>query len=357
MTLEIATDDCWPPSGIGTFAKQTIEGLERAGHQMTRLSACRLSKLSGFTPLRPAAISAGLLNRRDLTFYSPGFYPPARWRGPTAVTVHDLQYLNPQANPSIARRRYFQRLVVPLLKRCDLIMTVSPESQDELAELLGPGHPVTVVGDGVDEIYFLEGKRSANVSAPEDRTEEESADVRFRLTYVGNWLTHKRADVLLAAAVEAGKHRPIELSMPDNPPRAIARQIERASGTVGSNLRLRLRPRLKTADLASHVASSDLLVLLSTHEGFGLTPLEAQAAKTPILVSEFRGARSRYGERGAHFLPVDAPVEAIAQKITDLADDSRLCRSTVEAGTANAESLRWPDVVARVERALTGIAP
>lgn len=123
-----------------------------------------------------------------------------------------------------------------------------------------------------------------------------------------------------------------------------------------TDLTVTIRHPLSAAGLADHVADRDLLVLLSRCEGFGLTPLEAQAARTPALVADFDGARRRLGDDGAHFVDLSADAEEIAWALVELASDRDRRRSTVEPGVRNAESHRWSDVIHRVEHALQGVA-
>ena len=350
----IATDDCWPDSGIGTFGEHVLAGLEARGHLLHRLHNEPVGPLARLTPLRPFIISTGLARSNTELFFTPGFYPPLLWRGKTAVTIHDLQYLDPEANHSTIRRFYFRFVLVPLIRRADVIITVSEESQDDLRLLLGPDANVVVVGDGVAEEYFEAGRQAKELT---DAHGEDDSDPRLRLTYVGNWLAHKRQGLMVDAAAEASKVIPIQLTIPDDAPPAIERMITAHRRNPATDINVIRRPKLHVASLAEHVADSDLLLLLSSHEGFGLTPIEAQAARTPVLVSRFRGAVSRFGHGGAHYVDLGADAEEIAARIIKLGDDQRLRRSTVSDGLANAETKRWTQVVDAVEKALLEAAP
>ena len=347
--LDVAVDDGWPTGGIGTFTQNVLGGLEELGHHLDRLHAGPLARLSPLTPLRPLTVSAGLNGGGDprRIFFSPGFYPPARWAGPKVVTVHDLQYLDRAANPSLARTIYFRRVLLPLIARCDRILTVSTESRDAIYEQLGDHSPVVVVGNGVDDNFFTAGASPKQDLAP--------TQVRFRLTYVGNWMPHKRTDLLVRAVTRAARAVPIELSLPPSPPPEIRAIATAALDNPATDLTVSIRQPLSPADLAAHVADQDLLVLLSRCEGFGLTPLEAQAARTPALVADFGGAKRRLGPDGAHFVDLAADARDIAAVLTDLAPDQTRLSSTVPAGLRNAEGYRWRDVVHRVEGALVDL--
>ncbi len=333
-------DDLWEESGIGTFGHHVLGGLEQLGHVVHRLSPS-VGAWQNLTPARPALLAAALRRSDATTFFSPGFYPPIGWSGPKIVTVHDLQYLDPRVTPNAAKRLYFRRLLVPALARCDALLTVSAESAEALRAHV-PGNPdITVVGEGIESAFF---------NARRDRAQGET----FRVIYVGNWLSHKRVDVIIracAAAAVAGRR--IELSLPGQPPAAMATLLrETASATFG----IHLRDRLGVADLAAEIASHDLLVLASRTEGFGLTPLEAQAAGVPVLVSDFAGARSRFGRDAAHYVDPLAEPAALARRITSLAHDEAELTSTIGAGLQNANRHQWTDVADRVSRVLARVA-
>jgi glycosyltransferase involved in cell wall biosynthesis len=101
-------------------------------------------------------------------------------------------------------------------------------------------------------------------------------------------------------------------------------------------LRLGIKERVvfypSLADTADALALIDIFVLPSLQEGLGLGILEAQAAGKPVVASDIGGigAIIRQGENG--FLTPPKDVARLAEAISKLLDDGRLCRQLGERG-------------------------
>jgi glycosyltransferase involved in cell wall biosynthesis len=71
-------------------------------------------------------------------------------------------------------------------------------------------------------------------------------------------------------------------------------------------------PVLSEADKSALLAASDLLVLPSTREAFGIVFLEAWAAGSTVLGADIPAAREAIGDAGTTFRP-DDPVDLAAR--------------------------------------------
>jgi glycosyltransferase involved in cell wall biosynthesis len=74
-------------------------------------------------------------------------------------------------------------------------------------------------------------------------------------------------------------------------------------------------PRRTCAALYS---GAEVLVQWSLHEGFGLTPLEAMACGTPVVISD-GGALPEVAGEAAMVVPLDAGPEGLAGALRELA--------------------------------------
>ena len=78
------------------------------------------------------------------------FMAPLGWERRTVVTVHDLHYLDLKVD-NAGHERYFRRVIVPQLRRCRRVLTVSDHSAAELHDVLGDAGAeradIVVVGD------------------------------------------------------------------------------------------------------------------------------------------------------------------------------------------------------------------
>ncbi|HXW32797.1 MAG TPA: glycosyltransferase family 1 protein, partial [Acidimicrobiales bacterium] len=102
---------------------------------------------------------------------------------------------------------------------------------------------------------------------------------------------------------------------------------------------------VESASLAALYRRARLLAFVPLLEGFGLPPLEAMTAGTPVVSSPVPSI----GEAALVVDPRD--VDAIAEGIVRLASDSELRRQLIAAGVARAASFTWAET-ARLHRQL-----
>jgi alpha-1,3-rhamnosyl/mannosyltransferase len=96
---------------------------------------------------------------------------------------------------------------------------------------------------------------------------------------------------------------------------------------------------VSAADLPVLLAAARALVHPSKYEGFGLTPLEAMAAGTPVLAANTGALPEVVGDAGVLLPPDD--VEAWSKAMTQVHDDDDLRRAMVERGRAWSERFTW----------------
>jgi glycosyltransferase involved in cell wall biosynthesis len=92
------------------------------------------------------------------------------------------------------------------------------------------------------------------------------------------------------------------------------------------------------------MAAAGIFCYPSLYEGFGLPPLEAMAAKAPVLAGDYSAAREVLGEGALLVDPLD--VEAMADGLLHLADPEA-ARSLAFAGRAQAAGFTWLDTARR----------
>ena len=81
--------------------------------------------------------------------------------------------------------------------------------------------------------------------------------------------------------------------------------------------------------------SCDLLVFVSTYEGFGLPILEAQAVGRPVITSNMSPMREISGQGALLVDPMD--ITAIRDGITKILSDAGLRETLIQSGLSNAE--------------------
>jgi glycosyltransferase involved in cell wall biosynthesis len=280
----------------------------------------RIEKLAGetdlvhvLTPAVPVATSAALV-----------------------VTVHDLLPLRfPSWYP--ARQRWlFGRALRQAAADAACVIVPSRAVAADLADATDiDGSRVTVILEGVDAV-FRRAVSEVEVAAVCARHRIRPG--RFFL-FVGsvsgrkNLATALRA---LAAFRAAGPDIPLVVAGPRG---RGADEFDAEIARLRLQNAVRVTGWVSAADLPVLFASALALVHPSKYEGFGLTPLEAMAAGTPVLAANTGALPEVVGDAGMLLEPnaVDAWAEAMRQ----VAEDDGLRRSMIERGRAWTERFTW----------------
>ena len=154
---------------------------------------------------------------------------------------------------------------------------------------------VHVVSPGVDLYTFTPGDGRSAARAIVGQPQEALV-----VSFVGRIQPHKGPEVLIRAASELVKHSPILRH------KLIVNVIGGASGAnteevdrlkelttwLGIDDVVRFAPPVSRADLPQWYRASDLVVVPSYSESFGLVALEAQACGTPVVATAVGGLRT-----------------------------------------------------------------
>jgi teichuronic acid biosynthesis glycosyltransferase TuaC len=160
--------------------------------------------------------------------------------------------------------------------RADGLVTVSSALRQRLIDLGTPAERVRVLRNGVDLALFQPSDRAA--------ARRELGLTGPTLLAVGNLVALKRHALMIEAlALVPQAHLVI---VGEGPEGAAISRLARERGVAE---RIRLLGRLPQQRLAPIYAAVDLLLLVSTHEGWPNVLLESMACGTPVIVSDFAG--------------------------------------------------------------------
>ncbi len=285
-------------------------------------------------PLAVSRINADLL-------YAPYFSLPLVTHARTVVTIHDLiPLLLPEYAPSAPFKAYF-KLVSAATRRADAIVTDSRHSAADIARHLGvPPDKIHIVPLGVD----------ARFTHAHDA--EELARLRARLglperfmLYLGGVDPRKNVSVLLRALRVLRDHgekiAPLTIVAPQGGRFADPRDEAAQLGVMSDALFL---DWIADEDKAALYAAATAFVFPSRYEGFGLTPLEAMAAGTPVLCSRASSLPEVTGDAALLLDPDDA--DAWAAALARIDGDAALRADLAARGRAQAATFTWDDTVA-----------
>jgi len=101
--------------------------------------------------------------------------------------------------------------------------------------------------------------------------------------------------------------------------------------------------------LPYYYSASDIVVMPSHYESFGMVALEALASGTPVIASNVGGLRYIVNDGKSGFLVPPRSPETVANRIRDLVNDPALRRKMGENGVRTAQRFSWPAVTSNVE--------
>jgi len=289
----------------------------------------------------PLELSTGNLD----VLHSPDFIPPFRQRCRSVITVHDLAFMLYPHFLTKASARYYGQ-IDQAVKRADAIIAVSQATKQDIMRLLGiADRKLAVIYEAADPFFH-----------PIDRA-EATQQVNQRFSVDGQFL-------LFVSTIEPRKNVPNLLrafrKLLDDYRQDITLAVVGQKGWLFDEalelvkvLRLsdevRFLGRVSSEELLWLYNSAQALVQPSIYEGFGLTPLEAMACGTPVVVSNVSSMPEAAGDAGLTVDPHD--VDQIAVAMWRILEDAELRTSLISKGIKRAASFSW-DRTARETLAL-----
>ena len=231
---------------------------------------------------------------------------------------------------------YLQKVIPYAFRKSDTVLTLTAESERELAAIF-PSYAsrIRVVPCGIDRRRYMQRSQS------QVDTTLKKVGVRKNnfLLYVGNIEPRKNINYLLDVYLELIRQKSISASTAlvlvggdgwNNEP-----LLKRIEELTAQNVKIvRPRNRLTDQEIADLYATTSLTCLFSIHEGFGITPLEALAAGSRVVVSDIPVLREVNGD-AVTYVTLDNPVKAAQQIATALNQkpNNRAIESTLDTYT------------------------
>jgi glycosyltransferase involved in cell wall biosynthesis len=338
-------------AGISRYTVQLVDALARSAsedsfsvfqgrrHREPLVTNERFQRRTLLTPphhrlerfLLPIELSMAHLD----VFHSPDFIPPFGGKFRSVITIHDLVFmLYPHFLTKDAARYYGQ--IDQAVRHSDAIIAVSQATKRDVVRLLGvPEGRITVIYEAASP-YFrpidtaevfprlrgkfgLRGDYVLFVSTIEPRKNIPNLLRAFRL-----FLDAYGLDVQLALAGEKGW---------------LYEEVFQLVSDLGLTDNVRFLGRVSTEELMWLYNAAQALVAPSIYEGFGLTPLEAMACGTPVVVSNVSSLPEVVGDAGLLVDPNEP--EDISVAIWRVLTDTELRESLVTKGLKRASLFSW----------------
>jgi glycosyltransferase involved in cell wall biosynthesis len=248
------------------------------------------------------------------------------WDQPVVALVHHLRCDEGGVDAPLARaleRRF--------LARVDAALCTSSATARAVDALLDSPPPTLVAPPTADQFE--------PTLTPADVDARATSDT-FRVLFLGSLVPRKRPVALVdaLAAADTGDWRATFVG--PQPDSRYADRVRRRCRRRGVDDRVTLTGELPTDEVAAALREGHVLVLPSTHEGFGIAALEGMGFGLPAIVTSAGGATDLVTHDETGFLvPPDGTGAVYAALSTLASDRARLARMG-RAALARARS--WP---------------
>lgn len=271
----------------------------------------------------------------------PGRMPRRAWRAAKLVHLIGLD-LPPPPRPSfvatihdLAALRFDDEGHAPpwleqVAGRAHRIVTPSRFTAGELTEHLGVApERIRVIPNGPGQPVC---------SSTDPLAQHQLAALGLRDPFVlrtGGFTTRKNVALLLEAWPEVHRRTGAQLALAGPPQAARVSQLAAAPSLDG----VVVLDYLPAASMPGLLRAARALVSTSTYEGFGLPPLEAMAAGTPVVAVRAPFVEEVCGEAA---VLVDPHPVALAEALVRTLDDEPLRARLAAAGLRRAAAFTWP---------------
>lgn len=267
--------------------------------------------------------------------HSPDFIPPFRRSCRSVITIHDLNFLlYPHFLTKDSAHYYGQ--IDEAVRRTDAIIAVSQATKNDVVRLLGvPENRVTVVYEAASDIFRPTDRDEAKARV-KDRFEVRK-DFLFFLSTIE---PRKNVPTLLKAFRKLLNDYRLDLQLVLAGAKGwLYEEVFQLVADLDMADDVLFPGRVSTEDLVSLYNAAEALVAPSIYEGFGLTPLEAMACGTPVIVSNVSSLPEVVGDAGILVDPYD--VEELAVAMWRAVSDSELREGLIEKGLKRAGFFSW----------------
>jgi len=298
--------------GIGRFAKEIydedfFEPIKLKGNPVSIFDVLKLTIY--------------LLFNRNF-YFSPGFNAPFFFLNRTAITIHDLNHIDVDANTSFLKKLYYNIVLKRACKKAALIFTVSEFSKGRIVDWSGINpNKVKIVYNGVSSVFHKDVK-PYTPGFP-------------YIFIVGNRKLHKNEDRALRAFAMANIDKKIQVLFSGQS----SEQLQKTIKELNIEDQVKFLGRLSEDELAQTYKGALCLLFPSLYEGFGLPVIEAMACGTPVITSNTTSLIEI--SKSATLLVDPLNIDSIKQKIEEIVSKTSLRNKLIEKGYKVKKTYEW----------------
>lgn len=265
-------------------------------------------------------------------------------RSRVMTTLHGTDVTLVGAEPA------FRHTTRHAIERSDHVTAVSHFLAQQTRDLFGTEREIEVIHN------FVDAERFRRITDPAVRARFAHPDEAL-LVHVSNFRPVKRVEDVVQVFSRVASEMPARLLMiGDGPDRPRAFELAQQLGIIGRTHFLGSFPDVETV-----LGISDLFLLPSSKESFGLAALEAMSCEVPVVAARAGGIPEVVDDGGTGFLCAVGDVDAMAHAALQILRDRELYTRMGQAARQAALTRFHPDLIvpqylAAYERTITGDA-
>ncbi len=257
---------------------------------------------------------------------------------PTVGTVHDMSWKHVPFKYDSRRTLYLEKVLPELVRRLDMVITVSESSKRDIVSYTGtPEERIRVVYNGADTTLFSPGDPEVSRARVAERYHVDGPYILYvsriehpgknhvRLIRAYNQLRSRTGLPHKLLLVGADRERAAEVH-------AEARQSPYADDIIFPGFAAR-------GDLPHLYRGCSLFVFPSLYEGFGIPVAEAFHCHVPVACSNVSALPEVAGDAAELFDPLD--VSSIAFAMENVLTDPNRSESLIARGCQRAPLFTW----------------
>ena len=355
--------------GIGTYVRNLVSELARQDDDAEYVLLCAPADREPLSALgarfKPQVVRAGNYSVSEQLvmpwavatagvdlYHAPHYVVPPLTPRRFVVTIHDCIHLRfPQYLPNPGAFYYARAMMSMAARRSRRVLTVSEASKDDILFYFGiPEQKIEVIYNALDPRLAGETTPGVVVHVRE----------RFQLNapfvlYTGNIKPHKNVDRLIDAfAILRQKcSEDVKLLIIGDEASKYP-NLRRLVHRHQLHQHVRFLGFVPDATLAVLYRLASVFVFPSLYEGFGLPPLEAMAAGTPVVTSNISSLPEVVGDAALLIDPMD-PAE-IANAMSRILNEPQLRADLVRRGRDRVKTFSWERSVTRIRQVYRELA-
>jgi len=274
---------------------------------------------------------------------------------PAIITVHDLIELDdPQSKLGYLSAKYLYRG----LKRAGHIITVSNYTAQAVKKRYNiQDDRLTVILNAVGKNYHHIPDFNNTVAYHTLKQEYKIGPDDKVVLYVGSDHPRKNLNTAIQAFAQLNQTNPNTIFLKVG---AAGLKQERAAllakiSELKINARVKFIGNVSTSKLNDLYNLADALIFPSRHEGFGLPPLQALAAGTPVITSNATSIPEVVGEAAIMHNPDD--IDGSALSLEKVLHDETARQKLTEAGYKQVQKFSWTNSARQVEAVYNKLLP